>query len=182
MKYLICFLLCSFFGQAQVMTRDYGSPNFPSKAVVASLYFNGMGNYFVGSGLYGSINTNEHIIPIVLGRSQSTRTSFGLPYNKAIIVGAGYGMRRQFRKLFLTGQILPKIWLGELQATSIELNLGISREFNNNLVLRVDVGPGLWYGDRVDYNGPPDPITYQYPVEKNLEYFTNTRFSIGYRI
>lgn len=179
MKYLICFLLCSFFGQSQVMTRDYGSPNLPSKAVVASLYSNVMvGNNFVGSGLYGSINTNVHIIPIFLGRSTSTMRSD----DKATILGVGYGMRRQFRKLYLTGQILPKIWLGELQASSIELNLGVSREFNNNLVLRVDAGPGLWYGDRVDYDHPPDPITFLYPVEKNLEYFTNYLFSIGYRI
>lgn len=178
MKYLICFMLCGLFGQAQVMTRDYGSPNLPSKAVVASLYTNVAGNGFVGSGVYGSINTNERIIPIVLGSSRNS-----LEYDERMtILGVGYGMRRQFRKLILTGQILPKIWLGELQASSLELNLGVSREYNNNLVLRIDVGPGLWYGDRVDYNHPPDPQTFMYPVEKNLEYFTNYRFSIGYRI
>ena len=65
--------------------------------------------------------------------------------------------------------------------SSVELDLGVSREFNNNLVLRVDIGPGLWYGDRVDYDYPPDPITFRYPVVQELEYFTNTRLSIGYR-
>ena len=165
------------------MTRDYGSPKFPSKAVVASLYTNLMGTNDGGSGIYVSLNTKKHIIPVILGRSIYVNPSS--PYMNDVaryrILGGGYGMRYQFRKLYYSGQILPKIWLGELPASSVEFDLGVSREFNNNLVLRVDIGSGLWYGDRVDYNGAMNPISYQYPVVKKLEYFTNTRMSIGYR-
>jgi len=176
MKYLICFLVCSFFSQAQVITRDYASPKLPSKSVVTSLCTEVMGNGFFGNGLYFSLNTKEHIIPVILGKSRNWYE------DSYTILGTGYGMRRQFRKLYLSGQILPEIWFGELSASSLELNFGVSREFNNNMVLRVDVGPGLWSGDRVNYDHPPDPVTFQYPVEKNLEYFMTYRFSIGYRI
>ncbi len=175
MKYLICFLLCGLFGQAQELTKDYRSRTIPSKAVVASLYANWMGTDGDGNGIYVSLNTNKRTIPIIFG---DNRLEWG--DDASIILGAGYGKRYQYRKIYYSGQILPKIWFGR-NAYSVEFDLGVSREYNNNLVLRVDIGSGLWYGDRVDYNSPPDPITFQYPVKSQLRPFTNLRLSMGYR-
>jgi hypothetical protein len=154
MKYLICFLLCGLFGQAQELTKDYGSRTIPSKAVVASLYYQ-MGN--TESGIFLSLNTKKHIIPIILGASNNTELDH-------TIFGAGYGKRYQHRRYYYSGQILPKILVGEINAASVEFDLGVSREFDNNLVLRADLGSGV-----------------RYIYEERLVPVTNVRFALGYR-
>lgn len=150
MKYLICFLLCGLFGQAQEMSQDYGSPAIPSKAVVASLYSQ-LGN--TESGIYLSLNSKNHIIPVILGAGRGYE-----------IIGAGYGKRFPYREFYYSGQILHKFWFSEFNASSVEFDLGVSREFENNLVIRADMGSGLryWYDGR-------------------LGGVLNVRLSVGYR-
>ena len=177
MKKLILFLLISTSSFGQVMTRNYDTQitNQP-KAVVVGLSAN---LTFPSSGLVLTYNSGDLSIPLFIGR---TTVWLVEDYITTTDIGLGYGRRRAFRKLHIHGQVLPKIGLGELNSFSTDLSFGVSREFSSHIVIRLDLGPRFFWGSQTDYDHPPDPITFMYPVEKTYRTVFCTFLSVGYSI
>lgn len=182
MKYTTLLLIFCLSSHAQVMTQDYGTKKYDDKSFIISLYSDIVPARFDegsrgAAGLYFSLNQGKNTLPIIL--SSTGRSSQG---NYSFKIGAGYGKRKQFRKLMLNAQLLPILSIGNYSSFSTEFNLGVSREYGNNLTLRLDIGPTLWFGEVVDYDGVPDPVTFMYPEISILDDFIKTRISIGYKI
>ena len=176
MKKLILFLLISTSSFGQVMTRNYDTQitNQPKAVVV------GFGTNLTApsSGLVLTYNSGDLSIPLFIGSTSADLED----YTGTIDIGLGYGRRRAFRKLHVHGQVLPKIALGGLNSFSTDLSFGVSREFSSHIVIRLDLGPRFFWGSQTDYDHPPDPITFMFPVEKIYRTFFCTFLSVGYSI
>ena len=202
MKYLIItlFFFASATMFAQTMTRDYGylSPK-DSRFSAGDIYvgvllgINSVPSHkrplVDGDQIsLGTIalklvyNTDDIFFPLTIGR-----TSLG---NYDFIVGAGY--RKRFRKIFVhsstniryTPHFGNPYWVhsGSTEYLGLGLNMGVTRELRNNLVLTAEFGPGIYRHTSENYNYPRDPITNRRPLKTRSTWLFNTAFTLAYRI
>ena len=170
---------------AQKMTRDYGyvaskDSKFPEGYVYlgAVAVINPYERYPSSSTIAALklvYNTEEFFFPLTIGITNRDNYDF--------TVGAGY--RKQFRKMFLHSSSIIRYTTFDRNVSEyfgVGLNFGITREFGNNLVLTAELGYGTYRHTYVDYDHPPDPMTFMYPVETVSIWRPNTAFTVAYRI
>lgn len=189
MKYLIITLF--FFASttifAQKMTRDYGYvASKDSKFSEGDIYVGALLgiNSIPPKSYYASTstialklvyNTDDIFFPLTIGRTNEGNYDF--------TVGAGY--RKRFRKMFVhssTNIRYTTFPFNFSEYLGLGLNMGVTREFGNNLVLTAEFGPGIYRHTKIDNNSPPDPVTFTYPLETEATWLFNTGFTVAYRI
>ena len=180
MKYLIITLF--FFASttifAQKMTRDYGYvASKDSKFSEGDIYVGALlginsippNSYYASTSTIALklvYNTDDIFFPLTIGRTNEGNYDF--------TVGAGY--RKRFRKMFVHSSTNIRYTTGRdyTEYLGLGLNMGVTRELRNNLVLTADFGPGIYRHTSESYNGRSS--------ETQSTWLFNTAFTLAYKI